>query len=164
MPRPTALARRRRWVRRCRSWASSRPRPAHDALGDAYHTALICSRLRLAEGIDAYEKAAKEHENGFHGAELPGCVARHVSHGYADKAQALAAMAQEESVCPVCGGAMTCGKWYPQPGKRLWQWRRVNRTGNFSCACVSRRTRTDASRQSAGLQPGQQRQRRATAV
>ena len=91
-------------------------RPAHDALGDAYHTALICSRLRLAEGIDAYEKAAKEHENGFHGAELPGCVARHVSHGYADKAQALAAMAQEESVCPVCGGAMTCGKWYPQPG------------------------------------------------
>lgn len=34
-------------------------RPAHDALGDAYHTALICSRLRLAEGIDAYEKAAK---------------------------------------------------------------------------------------------------------
>ena len=81
-------------------------RPAHDALGDAYHTALICSRLRLAEGIDAYEKAAKEHENGFHGAELPGCVARHVSHGYADKAQALAAMTQEESVCPVCGGQM----------------------------------------------------------
>lgn len=34
-------------------------RPAHDALGDAYHTALICSRLRLAEGIDAYEKAAE---------------------------------------------------------------------------------------------------------
>ncbi len=31
-------------------------RPAHDALGDAYHTALICSRLRLAEGIDAYER------------------------------------------------------------------------------------------------------------
>ena len=47
-------------------------RPAHDALGDAYHTALICSRLRLAEGIDAYEKAAKEHENGFHGAETSG--------------------------------------------------------------------------------------------
>ena len=39
-------------------------RPAHDALGDAYHTALICSRLRLAEGIEAYGQAAKEHENG----------------------------------------------------------------------------------------------------
>ena len=106
-------------------------RPAHDALGDAYHTALICSRLRLAEGIDAYEKAAKEHENGFHGAELPGCVARHVSHGYADKAQALAAMAREESVCPVCGGAMTCGKWYPQPGKRFMAMAACEQDGEF---------------------------------
>ena len=42
-------------------------RPAHDALGDAYHTALICSRLRLAEGIEAYGQAAKEHENGSFG-------------------------------------------------------------------------------------------------
>ena len=45
------------------------PGPAHDALGDAYHTALICSRLNLTDGIAAYEKAAKEHENGFHGYE-----------------------------------------------------------------------------------------------
>ena len=106
-------------------------RPAHDALGDAYHTALICSRLRLAEGIDAYEKAAKEHENGLHGAELPGCLARHVSHGYADKAQALTAMAQEENVCPVCGGAMTCGKWYPQPGKRFMAMAACEQDGEF---------------------------------
>ena len=106
-------------------------RPAHDALGDAYHTALICSRLRLAEGIDAYEKAAKEHENGFHGAELPGCLARHVSHGYADKAQALTAMAQEENVCPVCGRTMTCGKWYPQPGKRFMAMAACEQDGGF---------------------------------
>ena len=26
-------------------------RPAHDALGDAYHTALICARLDLARGV-----------------------------------------------------------------------------------------------------------------
>ena len=47
-------------------------RPAHDALGDAYHTALICARLKLAEGIAAYEQSLRDHENGFHGAELPG--------------------------------------------------------------------------------------------
>ena len=94
-------------------------RPAHDALGDAYHTALICSRLRLEEGIAAYEQAAKEHENGFHGAELPGCLARSVSHGYPDKVHALAAMEQEENLCPVCGKQMRCGKWYPQPGRRF---------------------------------------------
>lgn len=93
-------------------------RPAHDALGDAYHTALICSRLRLAEGIEAYEQAAKEHENGFHGAELPGCLARQVYHGYADKTQALAAMSTHENACPQCGGQMHAGRWLSQPGRR----------------------------------------------
>ena len=78
-------------------------RPAHDALGDAYHTALICSRLNLTDGIAAYEKAAKEHENGFHGAELPGCLLRSVSHGHPDKPHALAAMAGSGNICPVCG-------------------------------------------------------------
>ena len=43
-------------------------RPAHDALGDAYHTALICSRLDLQKGTGEYEEAVKSHVNGFHGA------------------------------------------------------------------------------------------------
>ena len=47
-------------------------RPAHDALGDAYHTALICARLDLQRGAMEYDQALKSHENGFHGAELPG--------------------------------------------------------------------------------------------
>ena len=49
-------------------------RPAHDALGDAYHTALICAKLDLAKGTAEYEGALKNHINGFHGAELPGCI------------------------------------------------------------------------------------------
>ena len=53
-------------------------RPAHDALGDAYHTALICARLDLKRGMAEYEQALRSHENGFHGAELPGCIARKV--------------------------------------------------------------------------------------
>ena len=44
-------------------------RPAHDALGDAYHTALICAKLDLNRGIMEYGQAVKSHENGFHGAE-----------------------------------------------------------------------------------------------
>jgi len=46
-------------------------RPAHDALGDAYHTALICARLDLERGTREYGQALKNHEDGFHGAELP---------------------------------------------------------------------------------------------
>lgn len=93
-------------------------RPAHDALGDAYHTALICSRLRLAEGIAQYENALRSHENGFHGTELPGCVGRHVFHGYADKTQALGAMSGSENACPVCEKKMRASRWVSQPGRR----------------------------------------------
>jgi hypothetical protein len=93
-------------------------RPAHDALGDAYHTALICARLDLKKGTAEYAKALKEHVNGFHGAELPGCVDRKVFYDYADKRSALAAMAGEENQCPTCGRQMLGSRWFAQPGRR----------------------------------------------
>ncbi len=93
-------------------------RPAHDALGDAYHTALICARLDLKKGAQEYDEALRSHENGFHGAELPGCLARMVYYDYADKRAALAAMAGEENKCPVCGGRMLGSRWFAQPGHR----------------------------------------------
>ena len=91
-------------------------RPAHDALGDAYHTALICARLDLKKGAAEYDEALKSHENGFHGAELPGCIARKVFYDYADKRTALSAMAGEENICPVCGSRMLGSRWFAQPG------------------------------------------------
>jgi hypothetical protein len=93
-------------------------RPAHDALGDAYHTALICARLDLAKGAAEYEEAVKSHVNGFHGAELPGCISRKVFYDYADKKQALAAMDGEENLCPHCGAQMEGTRWFAQPGRR----------------------------------------------
>ena len=93
-------------------------RPAHDALGDAFHTALICARLDLERGAKEYKQALKSHEDGFHGAELPGCICRKVYHGYADKAAALSAMTGEENKCPTCGRQMLGSRWFAQPGKR----------------------------------------------
>jgi len=93
-------------------------RPAHDALGDAYHTALICARLDLKRGAEEYEQALKSHENGFHGAELPGCISRKVFYDYADKHAALSAMTGEENQCPVCGRQMLGSRWFAQPGHR----------------------------------------------
>ena len=93
-------------------------RPAHDALGDAYHTALICARLDLERGAREYDQALKSHDNGFHGAELPGCIARRVFYGYPNKEAALTAMAGEENLCPVCGGRMLGSRWFAQPGHR----------------------------------------------
>jgi len=93
-------------------------RPAHDALGDAYHTALICARLDLKRGAAEYDAAVKSHENGFHGAELPGCLARQVYYDFADKRAALSAMAGEENICPLCGARMLGSRWFAQPGHR----------------------------------------------
>lgn len=93
-------------------------RPAHDALGDAYHTALICARLDLKKGAAEYDEAVKSHVNGFHGAELPGCISRKVFYDYADKRAALAAMSGAENQCPVCGRQMLSSRWFAQPGRR----------------------------------------------
>ncbi len=93
-------------------------RPAHDALGDAYHTALICARLDLEKGAREYDQALKSHENGFHGAELPGCISRKVFYDYADKHAALNAMTGPENQCPVCARQMLGSRWFAQPGHR----------------------------------------------
>ena len=93
-------------------------RPAHDALGDAYHTALICARLDLKRGMEEYEQALRNHDNGFHGAELPGCICRKVFYDLADKKAALAAMSGPENICPTCGRQMLSSRWFAQPGHR----------------------------------------------
>ena len=93
-------------------------RPAHDALGDAYHTALICARLDLKRGMAEYEQALRSHENGFHGAELPGCISRKVFYDYPDKRAALSAMTGQENQCPTCGRQMLGSRWFAQPGHR----------------------------------------------
>lgn len=93
-------------------------RPAHDALGDAYHTALICARLDLARGITEYCKTVRTHEDGFNGGEQEGCVQRKVIHGYMNRADALSRLSGEENLCPVCGAQMEAGQWVAQRGQR----------------------------------------------
>ena len=74
--------------------------------------------LDLKRGCEEYGSALKEHENGFHGAELPGCIARKVYYDYADKRAALSAMSGEENLCPVCQARMLGSRWFAQPGHR----------------------------------------------
>ena len=64
------------------------------------------------------QKALKSHENGFHGAELPGCICRQVFYDFPDKRAALAAMAGEENKCPHCDSRMLGSRWFAQPGHR----------------------------------------------
>ncbi|MGN0978716.1 MAG: exonuclease domain-containing protein [Candidatus Avoscillospira sp.] len=93
-------------------------RPAHDALGDAYHTAILCTRLDLPRGMAEYDQAMEKHENGFHGAELPGCIDRKVFHGFQNRDAAMEALSGPENLCPKCGQAMSHSRWLSQQGKR----------------------------------------------
>ena len=93
-------------------------RVAHDALGDAYHTALICSRLDMKRGIAEYASAVRSHEDGFHGNPPEGCISRTVFHGYEDKNAAMGAMTKQETHCPQCGRKMRSGRWLSQEGRR----------------------------------------------
>ena len=93
-------------------------RPAHDALGDAYHTAIICSRLDLPRGIAEYKQALQSHANGFHGDPPAGCISRSVFHGYATREAAIEAMTSRENHCPKCGKSMRNGRWISQQGHR----------------------------------------------
>ena len=106
-------------------------RPAHDALGDAYHTAILCTRLDLPRGMAEYDKALREHENGFHGAELPGCLERHVFHGYETKEAAMAALSGVENRCPTCGKPMTVSRWVSQQDRRYMTMANCAEHGNF---------------------------------
>lgn len=106
-------------------------RPAHDALGDAYHTAILCTRLDLPRGMAEYDKALREHENGFHGAELPGCLERHVFHGYETKEAAMAALSGVENRCPICGKPMTVSRWVSQQDRRYMTMANCAEHGNF---------------------------------
>lgn len=106
-------------------------RPAHDALGDAYHTALICAKLDLKRGVAEYGQAVKSHENGFHGADLPGCIERKVFYGYPGKNEALDAMAGAENLCPKCGGPMQGVRWFSQTGRRYMDLAKCPEHGDF---------------------------------
>ncbi len=106
-------------------------RPAHDALGDAYHTAIVCSRLDLPRGMAEYGKAVETYENGFHGAELPKCISRRVYHGFENKETALQTLGHKENLCPKCRAVMTHDKWVTQQSKRYMTMCHCPEHGNF---------------------------------
>ena len=86
-------------------------RPAHDALGDAYHTALICSRLDLPRGLAEYAQARRSPTAGLHGAP-PGGRARGprgAGHGLAVIPHKLLRPREERIVMVIADGRAEAG-------------------------------------------------------
>ncbi len=97
-------------------------RVAHDALGDAYNTALICSKLDMEEGLARYEAAARmlagrsKKENSADNG--PDALEHLVFPGYVSKADAFADDELAKICCPKCAAALSGQRWINQGDQR----------------------------------------------
>ena len=97
-------------------------RTAHDALGDAYNTALICTKLDMAEGFRTYDEAdsilaERTIRNSIRtesSADYPDAVFHDTFSGYSTKADAFADEKISALSCPECGNEMAGVKWVNQ--------------------------------------------------
>jgi inhibitor of KinA sporulation pathway (predicted exonuclease) len=98
-------------------------RVAHDALGDAYNTGLVCSHLDLALGLEQYSdtvrllatrlpKEKKPAENG------PDPIEHVAFLGYSSKGEAFVDASLVNSACPFCGTEIQYRKWVNQGDQR----------------------------------------------
>ena len=111
-------------------------RIAHDALGDAFNTALVCSKLDLLEGIKHYDSASKvlatrlsssQDENG----KETEAVEHRAFTGYNDRQDAFEDKNIADPVCPICGEPLKCGRWVNQGDKRYMTLCECKADGSF---------------------------------
>lgn len=97
-------------------------RVAHDALGDAYNTALVCSNLNMYDGLAHYDEVSRVLSSGRKKTNEENNGVEAIEHlvfpGYISKSDAFA----DEQVCglkcPKCGGALESNRWINQGDQR----------------------------------------------
>ena len=98
-------------------------RIAHDALGDAYNTALVCSKLDMQLGLERYDEASRmlstrrskrdSADDNAHDA-----LEHLVFPGYISKADAFADEKLTSVPCPKCQGRLEAHRWINQGDQR----------------------------------------------
>ena len=112
-------------------------RVAHDALGDAYNTAVVASKLDMEEGLAMYSDAARilasrmpnykppvEHDG-------PEALSHEVYDDFESKAAAFASKDVVSVPCPDCGADMSCVKWINQGDQRYMNIYTCEEHGSF---------------------------------
>ena len=94
-------------------------RTAHDALGDAYNAALVCSRLDLHEGILHYDDpllAASRVQSSP--ADAPAPIEHVTFREYTTLADGFSDAELTSPSCPLCGGKLENQRWVGQGNRR----------------------------------------------
>ena len=96
-------------------------RVAHDALGDAYNTALVCTHLDMREGLRTYDDAPRilaarmpNYRPTDGAAPGPEPILHDAFGDFSSKAEAFADDRIAALACPVCGEATAKQKWINQ--------------------------------------------------
>lgn len=111
-------------------------RVAHDALGDAYNTALVCTKLDLEEGLKQYDTASKtlstqsraENEEGKPKSDA---LEHRAFTGYASKDAAFDDRELISPKCPKCGERMKSARWINQGDRRYMSLCSCKKHGSF---------------------------------
>lgn len=111
-------------------------RVAHDALGDAYNTALICTKLDMAAGLAQYDDASrvlslrtrspKTDENTG-----PEPIEHLVFPGYISKSESFADDKLVKLSCPECGDELSAQHWINQGDQRYMNVYSCAKCGSF---------------------------------
>lgn len=95
-------------------------RIAHDALGDAYNTALVCSMLDLETAMEKYDSAANRlSATPADCGDSDSVPLEHItSKGYFSRSVIFDDEAFLNAPCPLCGGKMEHSRWVNQGDNR----------------------------------------------
>ncbi len=99
-------------------------RVAHDALGDAYNTALVSTHLDMKEGLRLYPEAGKILASRMPNYKPPvenagpDALVHESYDGFESKAAAFAVSDLAGIVCPVCGKPLDGTRWVNQGDQR----------------------------------------------
>ena len=97
-------------------------RVAHDALGDAYNTALVCSHLNMAEGLADYDSYSRrlscQRKKPSEAEPGPEPLEHLLFDGYPNRNAVFADEALTEVGCPHCATTLSLSRWVNQGDKR----------------------------------------------
>ena len=110
-------------------------RVAHDALGDAYNTALVCSKLDLRAGLEQYKTMENvlpiQECDKEHGGEESQALEHRAFKGFDSREAAFADEMISKPVCPQCGEKLKCSRWVNQGDRRYMSICSCKKHGNY---------------------------------
>ena len=109
-------------------------RVAHDALGDAYNTALVCSRLDLLTGLQSYDRDSHKlpyHRSGEERGDEPEPIDHFSLNECASREELWKDSAVTEFRCPDCGEVLPLSRWVNQGDRRYMSLAKCPEHGAF---------------------------------